>query len=315
MRKWLNLYFDLSKREFNGLLVLAALIAIFTAAPYIYRAAENEPGAETADQLVVRALIAQLRAEQRHTDNEKGYIGNVRNYAARKARPADKKQAVRLFPFDPNVMDLAGWQQLGLSEKQSAAILKYVAKGGRFKKKEDLRKMYTIAPERYELLAPYVKIVPIAVRPGIYEKHSLSRPQQLRVVPKIVELNTADSALLCEIIGIGPAFASRIIKYRSRTGGFYDKAQLMEVFGLDSLKYREISSQVWADREQIRKININTASFDDLKNHPYLRYKQINALIQYRKQHGNYSNIADLNKVLILGTETIARMEPYLFFQ
>jgi competence protein ComEA len=313
MRKWLNLYFDLSKREFNGLLALASLIAILTAAPHIYRAAGTEHDTEATDQLIVQALIAQLRAERSLADHRR-YAGHQRSYPVRKARPADKK-AARLFPFDPNVMDLAGWKQLGLSEKQSAAILKYVAKGGRFKKKEDLRKMYTIAPERYELLAPYVKILPIVVRPGIYEKHSQSRPQQLRAVPKIVELNTADSALLCEIIGIGPAFASRIIKYRTRAGGFYDKAQLMEVFGLDSIKYREISSQVRADRDLLRKININTATFEDLKNHPYLRYKQINALIQYRKQHGNYSNIADLNKVLILGPETIARMEPYLVFQ
>jgi DNA uptake protein ComE-like DNA-binding protein len=55
--------------------------------------------------------------------------------------------------------------------------------------------------------------------------------------------------------------------------------------------------------------------FEGLKNHPYLRYKQINALIQYRKQHGNYSNIADLTKVLLLNPETIARMAPYLVFQ
>lgn len=315
MRKWLNLYFDLSKREFNGLLALAGLIAIFTAAPYIYRPAGNEHDTEATDQLIVQALIAQMRKERNCAGNQRRYAGAGRVNAGRKTWGDDKKRAVRLFPFDPNVMELADWQRLGLSAKQSAAILKYVAKGGRFKKKEDLRKMYTIAPGQYELMAPYVNIAPLAARQGSYEKHTSARPEQLRAAPKIVELNSADSILLCEIIGIGPAFASRIIKYRKRTGGFYDKAQLMEVFGLDSLKYREISSQVRADPALIRKININTAQFEDLKNHPYFRYKQINALIQYRKQHGNYSNIADLNKVLILGTETIARMEPYLVFQ
>lgn len=310
MRKWLNLYFDLDKREFNGLLVLAGLIAMLTAAPYVYEAIWNKNNTEIADRLIVQGLIVQLRSEHRNAGNKRVYTSSeVRR------RRKDKKHGTLLFPFDPNAIDMAGWQRLGLSAKQSAVILKYVAKGGRFRKKEDLQKMYTISPELYGALAPYVNIGPVAARTGVYEKSGPSRPEYAGSTPKVVEVNGADSALLCEIKGIGPAFASRIIKYRTRIGGFYHKTQLMEVFGLDSLKYREISGQVSIDPEQIKKIDINTAVFEELKNHPYLRYKQINALIQYRKQHGNYSNIADLTKVLLLNPETITRMAPYLVFQ
>lgn len=88
----------------------------------------------------------------------------------------------------------------------------------------------------------------------------------------------------------------------------------MEVFGLDSLKYNEIKDQVEIDVSGIKKINVNTAGFEDFKNHPYIRYKQVNALIQYRKQHGNYSNIADLNKVAVFSQETIDRLAAYLEF-
>lgn len=309
MRKWLNLYFDLDKREFNGLLVLVVLITMLTAASYLYEAAWNKNSPEMTDRLIVQALIAQLRSEHK-------YAGNSRVYAKDETRQGQgKKYGTLLSPFDPNVIGMAGWQRLGLSAKQSAAILKYVARGGRFKKKEDLQKMYTISPKLYEVLAPYVNIAPAGVQPDFYQKSGPARPEYERTALKNVEVNSADSALLREIKGIGPAFASRIIKYRTRIGGFYHKTQLMEVFGLDSLKYREISGQVSIDQEQVRKISINTAEFEDLKNHPYLKYKQINALIQYRKQHGNYSNIADLNKVLLLNPETIARMAPYLAFQ
>lgn len=109
-------------------------------------------------------------------------------------------------------------------------------------------------------------------------------------------------------------FANRIIKYRERIGGFYKKEQLMEVFGLDSVKYEEIKDQIVIDLTKLKRINVNTAEFADFKNHPYIRYKQVNALIQYRKQHGNYSNIADLNKVAILNQETINRLAAYLEF-
>lgn len=113
--------------------------------------------------------------------------------------------------------------------------------------------------------------------------------------------------------GIGPAFASRIIKYRNRLGGFHSKDQLREVYGLDSIKYEQIKDQLRVSGT-IRKININTSTFNELKTHPYLNYKQINAIIQYRKQHGNYTDIDDLHQVSILNPEFLRKIAPYLSF-
>jgi competence protein ComEA len=47
---------------------------------------------------------------------------------------------------------------------------------------------------------------------------------------------------------------------------------------------------------RIRKININTITFDKLRLMPYLDYKQVNAIIEYRKQHGDFTSIADIEK-------------------
>ena len=89
---------------------------------------------------------------------------------------------------------------------------------------------------------------------------------------------------------------------------------MLEVYGLDTAKYLEIKDQVKVDAAAIKKININTAEFDELKNHPYLRYKQINAIIQYRKQHGKFNGIDDLKKVAILTPQIIQNLSPYLTF-
>jgi competence protein ComEA len=97
-------------------------------------------------------------------------------------------------------------------------------------------------------------------------------------------------------------------------GGFHKAEQLMEVFGIDSAKYASLIAQIRLNETVVRKININTAEFDDLKQHPYLSYKQISAIIQYRKQHGNYSSFADLKKVVILPAETVDKLAPYLSF-
>lgn len=312
MKNWLNTYFAFSKREFNGLLTLIVLIVLISVVPYTYGLIMPGPDDSSAEQRAIKKLIL----------NEVPAL----NYSGEKQvfKEAHPATAHSLFYFDPNTASPMDWQKLGLSAKQSASIIKYVAKGGKFRKREDLQKLYVISNDMYKKLAPFVQIAVTAdkniadlkldgaVKYGGVQDHG--RPEYKKSKSTIIEVNGADSAALDLIRGIGPAFASRIIKYRERIGGFYNKEQLMEVFGLDSVKYNEIKSQIAINQALIRKININTAAFTDFKDHPYIRYKQVNALIEYRKQHGNYSNIAELNKVAVLDHETIVRLAPYLTF-
>ena len=382
MRNWLNKYFDFTKSEFNGLLVLVFLIMAVTAAPYAYAQFVKEEY-RPEDYLMVKRLI--LKDEQAEANGKsqtkarREALANIDDKAGRGSytSPPGTSAAThqtKLFQFDPNVTSQEGWVKLGLSERQAGAILKYIAKGGQFRQATDLKKMYTISPEKYAQLYPYVNIpqASIAGRSSLAETHSsfvetpsssVNRQSPLvdahssigngqsasastgsslnynaaskansgaaknrygydeKTVANptkkpflLIEINAADSAALDDIRGIGPTFASRILKYRSRLGGFVQKAQLMEVFGLDSLKYLEIRDQISVDLSGVKMININTVTADHLRNHPYLRYKQVNALIQYRKQHGNYSNIADLAKVVLIPAETIAQLAPYLTF-
>ncbi|MEO6852242.1 MAG: helix-hairpin-helix domain-containing protein [Mucilaginibacter sp.] len=131
----------------------------------------------------------------------------------------------------------------------------------------------------------------------------------------IIELNAADSAKLTELNGIGPSFAKRIISYRKRLGGFYRKDQLMEVFGLDSSMYSDLKGQVSADPSRIRKINVNTATFEALSRFPYLSYKQANAVIRFREQHGDYEALTDLKNIAIMDDKTLSKIAPYIAFK
>ncbi|QNN43224.1 ComEA family DNA-binding protein [Pedobacter roseus] len=299
MRIWLNKYFGFSKGEFNGLLLLILIIVVLKAIPIIYgytRPIEKDDP----------SLLTQI---QKITVADEKYASNLRdrieNYSPGKT--------ARLFNFDPNTLDADGWQTLGLSPKQAKAIINYTSKGGKFYKPQDLQKMYTISPEMYKKILPYVKIADRELNTS--KKYiPFEKKEYVKKAPVIVDINQADSAKLDEIKGIGAAFAKRIIKYRERLGGFYKKEQLMEVYGLDSVKYTEIKDQISISNVPLKTININTAVFDDLKRNPYLSYKQINAIIQYRKQHGNYSNIADLKKIAILNQQVIDKIAPYISF-
>lgn len=300
MKKWLDAYFGFSRREFNGLMTLVVLIAFTMFLPYLYSLIkEEEPVTEAEQQAVLKLALAE---EQKMLSRERDQPHFKR----------DDKRKTELFIFDPNTTNQRDWEKLGLSAKQASAILKYTARGGRFNKVSDLLKMYTISETTYRRLAPYVKIVPVGsdeAQPKVYVSENYENKPVVRI-----EINNADTTELDKIKGIGMTFANRIVKYRDRIGGFYKKEQLMEVFGLDSVKYHEIKDQIVVDASRLKTINVNTARFEDLKNHPYIRYKQVNALIAYRKQHGNYGNIADLNKVAILDQETINRLAAYLEF-
>lgn len=305
MKNWLNNYFGFTKREYNGLLVLMAILLAVSVLPYLYSSFLIKTG--NISTLEKNALQKLVFVNQQQAEN---------HYTKIRTQIEDKESVVgtHLFKFYPNQIDATQWQQLGLSAKQAQSIVNYRNKGGRFYKTEDLQKMYTISPKKYKELAPYVSIEHKGIT-NKYEKEGYpAKPLYEKKELVIVEINAADTLQLDEIKGIGAAFARRIVKYRERLGGFYKKEQLMEVYGLDSIKFNEIKDQVKVNVASIHKININTATFDDLKNHPYLKYKQINAIIQYRKQHGNYGNIEDLKKVVILSPQIIQQLAPYLTF-
>lgn len=297
MKNWLINNFGFSKREYNGLLYLVIIIIVVTFIPYIYQYYLSRNSSGTNDKLALEKLVLVDRHNKKRFSDTRSEIES-----------STAKRPVHYFEFNPNTITEKEWQQFGLSYKQAMSIVNYVRKGGKFYKPEDLKKMYTISPEKYEALLPYVSIPKM----DQFDNKPTSTYTKKEVV--VVAINTADTLELDKIRGVGPAFARRIVKYRERLGGFYSKEQLFEVFGVDTPKYNEIKDQIKIDAEGIVKFNINTVEFDDLKRHPYLTFKQMNAIIQYRKQHGPYKNIADLSKVLILKPETIQKIAPYLNF-
>jgi len=304
MKNRLNSYFSFSKKELNGILVLLLLVSLILVFPFCYRLFD-EP--EQYDLTQFQEEIVSFRASA---------VERKKNYSSFRDEIEKRIIDPQYFEFDPNKASSSEWHRLGLSQKQIRVVSNYLAKGGKFYRKEDLKKIYSITEKQYTSLEPYIEI-----------KQRMSYPSRERTLPVahnniskvnksslVVELNTADSASLDQLRGIGPAFASRIIRLRNRLGGFYRKEQLKEVYGMDSLRYSQLENQIAVSASSIKRLNLNISTFEDLRHHPYLTFKQINAIIQYRKQHGNYSSADDLRKVLILNEEIIRKIEPYLSF-
>lgn len=125
-----------------------------------------------------------------------------------------------------------------------------------------------------------------------YKKAVPQRP------PVIVEINTADSAALVGLYGIGAVFADRILKYRGLLGGFYSTDQLLEVYGMDSVRFNQIKERIRVDTGLVRKIHINKDEFKSLLRHPYLDYETVKAIVNYRQYTDSIPNADTLRKVV-----------------
>ena len=201
--------------------------------------------------------------------------------------PAQKRR-IESFRFDPNTVSEEALVRLGLSPKQAASIGNYRSKGGRFRKKEDFAKMYVVSDSLYARLEPYIDI------------------------PKL-ELNSADSAALVRLKGIGPFYARRIISYRERLGGFSDIRQMMEVEGLDSVRFSGFRDDISVDTARIVKIDIWRDSLPRLVSHPYIGEKVARRIERFRNVYDStHWSAGNLLKEHVFTEDQFSLLYPYL---
>jgi DNA uptake protein ComE-like DNA-binding protein len=130
----------------------------------------------------------------------------------------------------------------------------------------------------------------------------------------IIEINTADTAQLMLLKGVGGYFAKRIIKYRDRLGGFFNVSQIKEIYNFPVELTDQIAPQLSFNQSFIKKININTVVDSILDNHPYISRIEAKTLVAYRNKHGRFGNCDDLLKSITIQKEVSDRLCPYLMF-
>ena len=315
MKKFLKDYFTFNKRDRNGILVLLSLIFIllilltlmdivFTAKVYDYSDFDK--------------IVAELEKAQKDSVNPENDFPAP--YEKTKNYTAETKVPKVLFSFNPNNLPEAKWKALGLSDKQIKILKNFEAKGGRFYKKQDLKKIYGIQEKLYDRLEPYMEIPAKPVKDYSekwtnYKKDSLSKKVEIPNQPltlQTVEINSADTLKLKNLKGIGSAFAKRILSYREKLGGFISFNQLYEVWGMDSETVKILVPQLTLNPSMIRKIALNHCSVTELKKFPYLTYNIANNIVLYRDRHGEYAKVRDICQAVLVNEELFRKIAPYL---
>ena len=215
---------------------------------------------------------------------------------------------IQFFEFDPNDLSVDKWKHLGLSEKTINNIRKYLKKGGRFYKPEDIKKIYGLKMDWYKQAEPYIKIREI----NATDVNTGTRKLVNEKKAPLIELNSADSLLLTDLRGIGPVLAGRILKYRNLLGGFVRKEQLLEVYGLSYETFENISQAVNIDTNGITRIDLNSAAYTKLIRHPYLDVYTVKGILNYRDIQGNIKDVNELIDNRIIPEENFSKIKPYL---
>lgn len=295
-------YFSFTKGERRGIIVLLSLIMLIIIGrifiiPLLSDSFNSNSSSLEKDLARLEASIDTTTKSYKRNENF-DFNNSDRGFAEAKLTP---------FPFDPNELKQEEWLKMGLSEKQTKVILNYRSKGGKFNKKEDFKKMFCISEEEYKILEPFILI------PEKQNNFTQNIKYETKIKPIfIVEINSADTNDLQEVKGIGPAFARRIAKYRDLLGGFINKEQLLEVFGMDTARYNQIQTSFTINPEAIQKININKASIQDLKKHPYFDYYTAKSIVMYRTKNGDYKSVNDIKKANLIYDDFYNKISPYL---
>ena len=302
---WIRELFSFSKKERSGIVILLLIIFFLIA---------------------IGKLIPLFIPDER-TDFSK-WEAEVDNYLANSKKQTNEKSSLQLVAFDPNDIDSVSLLNMGLPPKVVSNWIKYRKKGGRFRNKEGVKNIFGMTPVIFERLDSFILIPQkgfsedkagregVVVKSKIELRHdtifrrtfSKSKSEQVN----LLELNNADSLHLLDVPGIGPILASRIIRYRSLLGGYFDVSQLREVYGMREENFTAVARYFTADPSSLKTFNINFSNIQELGRHPYIGFKTARKIFKLRDKMGKFTSPVDLSSVV--GSDSLKRLIPYVKF-
>jgi len=316
-------YLNFSRKDRIGIIVILGVILSAFFLPKAFSKGKTLPKINSSDTAWITSM---LKLEQKETEKqeEQGKFADENSsyyQYDRSTSTYNEKTNVKLFYFDPNTLSPEGWQKLGLRDKTIKTIQNYLSKGGRFKKQEDVKKIYGLFPDEYKRIAPYIRIetglhtrnMQDQAYDGFGGESYPSKKYTSRYT--IIDINETDTTALIALPGIGSKLAARIVNFRDKLGGFYSVSQVGETFGLPDSTFQKIKQYLKLENITLRKININTATPDELKAHPYIKWGIANPIVAYRKEHGPFSKVEDIKKVMAVTDEIYSKISPYLAIQ
>lgn len=295
-------FFNFNKRQERGAFVLIVFIIIaFTVdllLPFIHKEEAYDFSSTLAE---IEAWKKTAVKKESENSAEIDYIKK------------EKVGVITLNPvsFNPNKYPEEKWLEMGMPNRVVNTILNYEAKGGSFKKADDLQKIYGLKPEFYVQLKDYIVIPETELTEKKKEWPTVILTEKTKVIVRL-DINRADSVEFLKVPGIGPFYAGQIVEYRNRLGGYLSIKQLSGLYKMDSARLHQWLPYLLRKDTLLTQIDINTADFRTVLKHPYIDYETTKKILNHRNKLGRYAGLYQLKSDSIISDSLFKKLEPYL---
>ncbi len=299
-------YFTFTKSERNGITILVGILIILMG--FLYYTHFITPPQNKLDIASLKNEVAQFEASLTPREELGKPIADSTIFISNTATEVPKQ----LLAFNPNHLPEEKWKSLGVPDWLIERIKNYESKGGHFRKKEDLSKIYSMPPDLFQRLAPYIEIAAADTSSRkVYDTNSFAKERAEALSKLMVDINIANETELDALPMIGLGRAKKIIEYRNNLHGFTHKEQLLEVWSINDTIYNAIANYIEVGVNTIRPININTKDPAQLR-HPYINFSLAKMIANYHSTHGDYKNIEEIKKLPLVSGDLYAKLAPYL---
>lgn len=284
-------HFWYNKRQRNGVFFLLLFIVILQVLYVYVDFSENDPKIDSTEIAFFEKKLDSL------------YVTKLRN------------EQPKIYPFNPSFISDFKGSQLGLSIDEIDRLLEHQAQGKYINSVEEFQDVSKISDSLLGVISPYFKFPD-----WISEKDTKKEIQVIShkdvVVSKIYvkkDLNTVTSDSLIKVYGIGKTLAERIVKYRASLNGFLMDEQINEVYGLKNEVIDEILKKYTViSKPEIKKLNVNTASFKEVLHLPYIDYDLTKRIFNYRDEVAEIQSLEELKNIEGFPLDLFDRIAVYL---
>ena len=223
-----------------------------------------------------------------------------------------EERAPKIYPFNPNyITDYKGYT-LGMSSDEIDRLLRFRDQGDWINSIKQFQEVTKVSDSLLNQISPYFKFPEWVTNPKQKNSYSDNKP---KTFAEKKDLNKATGEQLQTVNGIGVYYSEKIIKLRSKfVGGFIADVQLQDVSGLTPEVIEKITNEFTVKTpRQIQKINLNTATVDQLVTIQHIDYEVAYKIIEQRQLREGYKSIDELTKVKDFPVNKIEIIKLYLF--
>ena len=285
-----------SKKQRYGILLLIALIVCFQCVYFFVDFSQKEIE-------VNKVQVETFRKE----------IDSLKLAEIEKSKP-------KIYPFNPNyITDFKGYS-LGMSNEEIDRLLAFRDQNKWINSVQQFQDVTKISDSLLNAISPYFKFPEWVNNPKPkqnwvdYSQSNEQRTYPNKTFDQKVDLNKANAEQLKSVNGIGDALADRIIKYRNKfVGGFIADVQLQDIYGLSPEVIERITNDFTVKTpRQIQKINLNTATKDQLVTVQHIDYEIAHYIIEQRTLREGFKSLDELTKVKGFPLNKIEIIKLYL---